>query len=162
MVRLAEYHDMDTILWLFSEAREIMRADGNTEQWKGPYPGEEQVRDDLERGVGRVVLHGDEVVAYFAIIPSPEPTYARIVGEWLDDVLPYVVIHRIASSRASRGVFKEIIEYASTQCGNIRIDTHRDNRIMQHVITKAGFKYCGIIYLADGAERLAYQKIAER
>lgn len=161
MVRPASYSDLDTVLWLFSEAREIMRADGNIHQWEGPYPGEEQVRSDIERGVGRVVEHDGRTVAYFAIIPSPEPTYARIVGEWLDDVLPYVVIHRIASSRASRGVFKEIIEYASTKCGNIRIDTHRDNRIMQHVITKAGFKYCGIIYLADGAERLAYQRIAE-
>lgn len=162
MVRLATYQDIDTVLWLFSEAREIMRADGNVHQWGGAYPGEEQFLSDLERGVGRVVLHGDEVVAYFAIIPSPEPTYARIVGEWLDNGLPYMVIHRIASSRASKGVFKEIIEYAFTQCGNIRIDTHRDNRIMQHVIAKAGFKYCGIIYLADGAERLAYQKIDER
>ena len=31
---------------------------------------------------------------------------------------------------------------------NIRIDTHLDNRIMQHVIKKYGFTYCGIIYLA--------------
>jgi hypothetical protein len=30
---------------------------------------------------------------------------------------------------------------------------------MQHVISKAGFRYCGIIYLASGDERLAYQKI---
>ena len=42
---------------------------------------------------------------------------------------------------------------------NIRIDTHLDNRIMQHVIKKYGFTYCGIIYLASGDERLAYQQI---
>ena len=39
-------------------------------------------------------------------------------------------------------------------------DTHRDNTIMQHLITKHGFTYCGIILLANGDERLAYQKIA--
>lgn len=160
MVRLAGYQDIDTILRLFSEAREIMRADGNIHQWEGPYPGEEQVRSDIELGVGRVVVHDGEVVAYFAIIPSPEPTYAYIDGKWLDDDLPYMVIHRIASSRTSKGVFREIIEYSSSLCGNIRIDTHRDNHIMQHVIAKAGFTYCGIIYLADGAERLAYQRLA--
>ncbi len=44
---------------------------------------------------------------------------------------------------------------------NIRIDTHLDNRIMQHVIKKYGFTYCGIIYLASGDERLAYQLIKE-
>jgi hypothetical protein len=29
---------------------------------------------------------------------------------------------------------------------------------MQHNILKHGFTYCGIIYLASGDERLAYQK----
>ena len=33
---------------------------------------------------------------------------------------------------------------------NIRIDTHRDNKIMQHNILKQGFTYCGIIYLQSG------------
>ncbi len=33
-----------------------------------------------------------------------------------------------------------------------------DNPIMQHDIAKHGFTYCGIIYLASGAKRLAYQK----
>ena len=30
---------------------------------------------------------------------------------------------------------------------------------MQHCIKQYGFTYCGIIYLANGDERLAYQKI---
>lgn len=42
---------------------------------------------------------------------------------------------------------------------NIRIDTHRNNRIMQHCIDRYGFSYCGIIYLESGDERLAYQLI---
>ena len=32
-------------------------------------------------------------------------------------------------------------------------------RIMRHCILKAGFQYCGIIHLASGDERLAYQLI---
>ena len=36
---------------------------------------------------------------------------------------------------------------------------YRDNVIMQHNIAKHGFSYCGIIYLASGDERLAYQKL---
>ena len=43
---------------------------------------------------------------------------------------------------------------------NLRADTHRDNRIMQHILQKHGFRYCGIIYLLNGDERLAYQKIS--
>ena len=42
---------------------------------------------------------------------------------------------------------------------NIRIDTHHDNKIMQHNILKHGFTYCGIIYLLSGDKRLAYQRI---
>jgi hypothetical protein len=38
----------------------------------------------------------------------------------------------------------------------IRIDTHRDNCIMKHILTKYGFTMCGVIYLADGAPRDAY------
>jgi hypothetical protein len=30
---------------------------------------------------------------------------------------------------------------------------------MQHILQSYGFTYCGIIYLADGSERLAYQKV---
>jgi hypothetical protein len=30
---------------------------------------------------------------------------------------------------------------------------------MQHNIEKHGFTYCGIIYLASGDKRLAYQKL---
>lgn len=44
---------------------------------------------------------------------------------------------------------------------NIRIDTHHDNRVMQHLLTKHGFTYCGLIYLKSGAERLAYQRVVK-
>ncbi len=47
---------------------------------------------------------------------------------------------------------------ALSQCGNLKIDTHRDNKIMQHLLEKNGFKYCGIINTDDGTERMAYQK----
>ena len=40
---------------------------------------------------------------------------------------------------------------------NLRIDTHRDNFIMRHNILKYGFRYCGIIFLESGDERIAYQ-----
>lgn len=40
---------------------------------------------------------------------------------------------------------------------NLRADTHRNNRTMRHLLEKSGFRYCGIIHVADGSERLAYQ-----
>ena len=69
------------------------------------------------------------------------------------------MIHRIASLPQEHGVFADIMEYCFSIDPNIRIDTHRDNLIMRHNLLKHGFTYCGIIYLADGAQRLAYQRL---
>ena len=35
-----------------------------------------------------------------------------------------------------------------------------DNKIMQHLLEKNGFTRCGIIHVADGSPRFAYQKLA--
>ena len=102
-------------------------------------------------------LAAPHIVAYFALLPSPEPTYSYIDGAWLTDE-PYGVIHRMASYPEVHGIFSAIIDYAASRYSHLRIDTHRDNRIMQHLIEKHGFTYCGIIWLQDGTERLAYER----
>ena len=87
--------------------------------------------------------------------------YARIYdGQWLDDMQPYGTIHRLAGREDARGVAAACFDWCGTQLPNLRADTHRDNRIMQHILQKHGFRYCGIIYLLNGDERLAYQKIS--
>ena len=97
------------------------------------------------------------LVAYFALLPSPEPTYATIDGAWLTDE-PYGVIHRMASYPDVHGIFAAAVDFAAARYPRLRIDTHRDNRIMRHLIEKHGFTYCGVIRLADGAPRLAYER----
>ena len=153
-----------------------MRADGNLDQWSAPgFPPEELLLRDIARGGGYVILNDgpsvilndgssvilseakESVVAYFALLPSPEPTYSYIDGAWLTDA-PYGVIHRMASYPDVHGIFSAVIDYASSRYAHLRIDTHRDNRIMQHLIGKHGFTCCGIIRLADGTERLAYER----
>lgn len=160
-VRPARPEDLKDIMDVLEAAKGIMRASGNTGQWVGGYPSETVVLDDIRHGFGYAVIAEDgRLSGYFAFIPSPEPTYARIFeGEWLDDTLPYHVVHRIGSYPDVHGVFRTIMDWCFERDANIRIDTHRDNRIMQHNILKYGFLYCGIIYLASGDERLAYQKI---
>ena len=69
----------------------------------------------------------------------------------------YHVIHRIASLPKAHGIFKAIMDWCFQHDTHIRIDTHRDNSIMRHCIESYGFQYCGIIHLASGDERLAYQ-----
>ena len=158
-IRLARREEIPAIMAVLDAARGIMRASGNMLQWAGGYPSEAVIEADIASGNGYVVTDAGRVVGYFAFIASPEPTYAKIYeGSWLDDARPYHVIHRMGSFPGARGIFKSIMDWAFEREPNIRIDTHRDNHIMQHCITSYGFTYCGIIYLASGDDRLAYQK----
>ncbi|MBQ9309501.1 MAG: N-acetyltransferase [Bacteroidales bacterium] len=163
IIRPAAAEDIPQIMPVLEAAKGIMRADGNHGQWIGGYPSAEVISDDIRRGNGYVVCDDGKIVAYFAFIASPEPTYAVIYdGAWLDDSQPYYVIHRIGSLPGSHGIFADVITFCLGRCRNLRIDTHRDNSIMQHCILKAGFRYCGIILLESGDERLAYQLLAEK
>lgn len=152
---------MADIMKIMDAAKKIMRQSGNMYQWGEGYPSEAVIRSDMERNGGFVIVDDGKIVGYFAFLSSPEPTYARIYeGKWLDDERPYHVIHRIASYPDAHGIFSNIMDFCFSKDPNIRIDTHRDNTIMQHNIVKYGFTCCGIIYLASGDERLAYQKYA--
>ena len=42
---------------------------------------------------------------------------------------------------------------------HLRIDTHRNNLVMQHVVEKHGFSRRGIIFVEDGTERIAYERL---
>lgn len=159
-IRTAHTGDLAEVMAVLDAAKGIMRSEGNTGQWVNGYPSEEVILRDMQNAHGHVVLQGGRIVGYFAFIPSPEPTYAKIYGgAWLDDALPYHVVHRIGSLPDVHGVFRTILDWCFGRDPNIRIDTHRDNHIMQHCIDRYGFPYCGIILLDSGDERLAYQLI---
>jgi len=159
-VREAEPTDILEIMKVMDAARSIMRQSGNIHQWGEGYPSEDVITSDMEKQGGFVIEDECRIVGYFAFLPSPEPTYSKIYnGKWLDDTRSYHVIHRIASYPDVHGIFSTVMEFCFSHESNVRIDTHRDNTIMQHNIDRHGFTYCGIIYLASGDERLAYQRI---
>ena len=79
-------------------------------------------------------------------------------GEWLSDA-EYGTIHRVASDGRIHGMMGMIVQFCSERITHLRIDTHADNKIMQHLILKNGFKRCGIIYISDGSPRIAYERI---
>lgn len=162
-IRHATVADFDRIMQVLDAAKQVMRNAGNENQWINGYPTVDAVLSDIERQGGMVVEDDGVVVAYFAFLPSPEPTYAAIYeGQWIDDTLPYHVVHRMGGVPTARGIFASAMDYCFEHDPNIRVDTHRDNKIMQHLFTKHGFRYCGIIYLLNGDERLAYQKCTIR
>ncbi len=160
-IRKSRIEDIDTLMDIFEQGKRIMRKNGNLKQWTNGYPGRELIRKDIEAGHSYACLNQTGcIIGTFAFIPGKEPTYARIYeGQWLDDKHPYATIHRLASTENSHGVAAACLEWCHAQIKNLRADTHRDNLILQHILQKHGFSYCGIIYLSNGDERLAYQKI---
>lgn len=72
-----------------------------------------------------------------------------------------LTIHRLAGDGQVHGLFRCTASYCKAIAQNIRIDTHANNKTMQHLIEADGFTRCGIIYIADGTPRIAYQWTAE-
>lgn len=53
----------------------------------------------------------------------------------------------------------DIINQAKAKgISNFRVDTDADNQIMQHVLKKNGFVYCGVIWF-DNSEKIAFEKL---
>lgn len=166
-LRHTQASDLPAIMAIIAEAQADFRARG-IDQWQNGYPNEQAIRSDIAHGESYVVTRGEQVVATAMITFAPDPNYSIVYGgEWLlKESSHYATIHRIAVSIAERGagIADFIVRKVEQMCrrrgaDSLRIDTHRDNRAMQRVAEKNGMTLCGIIHLADGAERLAYEKI---
>lgn len=159
-IRRATQADVPVVLDIYADARAFMRRAGNTTQWPDSYPGIDDVLDDIARGNLYVCVTGEEVVAVFLLAEGPDPTYAHIDGAWPNDE-PYSVIHRIAA-REDTGAGRYCIQSVCDSVSNVRIDTHKDNMPMRHVLTCLGFVECGTIICNDGTPRIAYQHAMAR
>ncbi|MFR8548294.1 MAG: GNAT family N-acetyltransferase [Lachnospiraceae bacterium] len=158
-IRQAQRKDLAQIMELYAQARAFMARTGNPEQWGTSYPPEGLIREDIEKGISYVAEQDGEIAAVFMYAFGDDPTYAVIEdGAWIND-RPYGVIHRIAAREGVKGAGSCCMQWGYAQCGNLRMDTHEDNRVMQHVLEKNGFRRCGRIYIEDGSPRVAYQKV---
>lgn len=167
-VRNSGEADIPVMMEIFRQSICRMRKEGNMSQWTGGYPSCEIIRRDILSGSSYVICDGERVVGTFALIVGTEPTYAHIFKDrynavdadaWIDDTLPYGTIHRIASADNSHGIADFCFAWAFSKVSSLRIDTHRDNKTMLHILSSRGFSFCGKIFLMNGDERLAWQKI---
>lgn len=157
-IRKSAPEDLAQIMALYAAAREFMRENGNPNQWGDSYPAQEMIEADIAAGKSYVCTEGEEIIATFYFAVEEDPTYRQIEqGAWLCGG-PYGVIHRITAKRSVRGAASFCIAWCYEQHGNLRIDTHRDNQPMRRCLERNGFAYCGVIHIADGSERIAFQK----
>ncbi len=162
-IRKATPGDTSRLMEIFERARAFMRETGNPRQWSAyGWPPQELILRDIELGRSYVCEEAGRVVGTFCFIfgDRAEPTYNVIEnGAWVGGDT-YGVIHRLASDGSVRGVGECAIGWAYGQCGHLRIDTHADNKVMQGLLAKLGFVYCGHIRVEQDTDiRLAYEKL---
>ena len=163
-IRHSTEQDIPRMMEIFAYARQFMADHDNPAQW-GPsnWPPEEMIREDIRKEKSYVCVNDEDKVIgtfFFDCGEAVEPTYATIDdGTWIADG-PYGVVHRIAGDGSEKGIGAFCINWAFGQCGYLCMDTHEDNIVMRNLLTKLGFKYCGIIYvLKDNSPRMAFEKI---
>lgn len=155
-IRNAVISELEEILAIYELARAFMKETGNPDQWRNTYPTPQIVKDDIKKEELYVLYDEEGIEGVFVFINGPDPTYDYIDGNWLDDE-PYCAVHRVASAQKKKGVLRAVMDYAFSRSDSIKIDTHKDNAVMQHQLEKYGFKRCGIIFLENGEGRIAYQ-----
>lgn len=159
MIRSAVPADLPRILEIYDSARGFMRRRGNSVQWVNGYPSESLLRADVAAGQLYVMEDEGGVYAVFAFIIGDDPTYQVIDGAWLDDGTPYGTLHRLGSDGTHTGVLSDAVDWAWGRIRHLRADTHEANHPMRRCLERAGFVYTGIITVADGTPRRAYEKL---
>jgi ribosomal protein S18 acetylase RimI-like enzyme len=160
-MRQANLKDLPVIMAMIADARQFLRQE-QIDQWQQTYPASADITADIAAGSGYVLADQDQVVGYAAVRIGFDPVYQTISdGAWDNDSQSYVMIHRTVVSSQVRGqklgqqLFKAIFATFSDET-DFRCDTHPDNQIMQHILTKMGFEKRGIVEYESA--RIAYQK----
>lgn len=168
---LAKMEYLEQMCEITEQAKAQIRRMG-FDQWQKGNPSREGWIQDIEEGNAWALVDGEEVLGLFTFFTTPDPAYAVIEeGAWLTgDDSPYAAMHRVCVSDKCKGqgmvgkMFAKVFELAKEHgMPSVRIDTHPENVPMQRALKKAGFEYCGKIYLKggmeDGALRIAFEKL---
>ncbi|MFT4754054.1 MAG: putative GNAT superfamily acetyltransferase [Salibacteraceae bacterium] len=166
-IRLTKSPDLPAMMRIIQDAQ-IHLATQQIDQWQDGYPNESIIKNDIQSGNSYVIINeNSEIVATTMFTTAPESTYSSIDGDWFIPVhQTYGVIHRLAISAKHRnqGIAKFVFNHFENELSrnnhtSMKVDTHRGNKGMQHMLTSIGYKYCGVIYLNTGDERLAFEKV---
>lgn len=155
---------VDVAMQIIEDCKQYLKQQG-IDQWQNGYPNKQALIEDIAQSRGYVIMLQKEIVGYISIDFNGEPAYDTITeGSWRTSE-QYAVIHRLSLSRKVRGqgvaqkVFELVEEMSLEQnVTTIRIDTHRDNKLVQHILDKQCYSYCGVVQLSGG-ERLGYDKL---
>ena len=167
--RKATLEDIDQIMEAVEDARAFLKEQGNG-QWQNGYPDRGDFIDDINNGRSFVVpdINNPSIIVGVCALTYSEPDYDRpFDGKWLTDY-PYMVMHRVAIRKEYRGqgygkrLFEAFIKQGEIEGYiSLRIDTHRGNDVMRHLIESFGFIYCGNAILTPNKPRMVFEKVLD-
>ncbi len=165
-LRLATKEEIPLCMDFINDAREHQREQGFV-QWTQKSPNSGHIEYDIDHECGYFLVDDGVPLGYLCLSFEGEPAYNRIFGQWLSDS-DYAVIHRLAFGKSARGkgASKDAFRLAREIClkkgvRSLRIDTHKDNAKMQHILEREGFSFCGVVCYDVGL-RNAYEHIIEK
>ena len=167
--RHAELEDIPRVMEIVADAKRSLKKH-RVDQWQGDYPTAAAFEQDVANDELYVLCHGEDIAGFLMVTSRPEPCYDDITdGKWSSDA-PYCVMHRTAVAAEYRG--SGMAEYL-VRCAEdisrkngvryLRVDTHRKNKPMQHLLRESGFRYRGNILVSSepghDPARQAYEKL---
>lgn len=160
-LRKAKANEAEICYQCIEDARAYHKSLG-FEQWRPDYPTRETILEDIAQNMGYTFVDEQGIIGYCCIIIGDEPAYRQIEGAWKTN-RPYAVVHRMAFNKKARGGgrSKEAFDLIKELClakniHAIRVDTQDENKVMQHILVREGFAYCGLIQFGGGP-KLAYE-----
>ncbi|CAI2551962.1 GNAT family N-acetyltransferase [Apilactobacillus kunkeei] len=165
--------DLPAILDIIHSAIKYLNEQG-IDQWQHGYPADEDLEKDVKDGINYVLITDGQIAGTATIHQGIDPNYLKIEeGDWINgSEAHYAAIHRVAISNEFRGqhLSEKLVSSLITVSRvlgfkDIRIDTHPENKGMQHVITSNGFEKRGIIHMRENGHpwtaRFAYQLLTK-
>ena len=163
--RLAKEVDREKIEKIYEDGSLKLKSLG-INQWQGNEKPNLNNFSNLNENDIIYVLEDKEIIVSTLIIYDKDEDYENnLVGTW-NSPKPYVALHRIATLSGARkkGYGRKIIEFAENYARennfkSVRIDTHRENKSMQNLLSSMEYNFVGLVFLDGKRERFAYEKV---
>jgi len=163
--RKATLNETPQIWEILKDAIARRKRDGS-DQWQNGYPNVTSIEMDIAKDTAYVLVDGDTIIGYCAVLVNDEPEYENIKGKWLTNG-NFVVCHRVAISEKylGKGLAQKMLGYIediaiAKDIKSIKADTNYDNIGMLRIFEKLGYSYCGEVTFRGSARR-AFEKVLE-
>lgn len=151
MIRLATQNDLNAVVALTEEAKQIMAKDNNP-QWDENYPLSVHFEEDITNKSLFVLEEAHTIYGYIVIDQNQSKWYDEL--EWPIDRTNAYVIHRLAGSAHYKGAATALFNFAVERALDhgfdvLLTDTYAANQRAKNLFKKLGFHKAGEANLND-------------